>query len=130
VLPNYLENGRTGKTMNESLTIPRFGAAPPSPAVQGPPLDAADDPQPVALAVEMVGLGALLTVLTTISRLGCQTTYVHASERWAALGVLAPRRIAHRLVPCVDELLEVISVTWGEGPLPIFAARPGGRADE
>jgi hypothetical protein len=53
----------------------------------------------------------LLTVLTTIARLGCRTTHVYATERQAALGVLAPGRVAHRLLPCLRSLIEVLAVT-------------------
>jgi hypothetical protein len=86
------------------------------------------DFQPVALALEMESSAALLTVLTAVARLGCRTTHVHATERHAALGVLAPRRVAHRLRACLGELVEVLMVMEGPAVLPTAAARPLGSA--
>jgi hypothetical protein len=78
-----------------------------------PPASQAGEPndlQPVALVLEMQSSAALLTVLMTVARLGCCTTHIYATERQAALGVRAPRRVAHRLLPCLQELIEVFSV--------------------
>jgi hypothetical protein len=68
------------------------------------------DLRPIAVALEVQSSAALLSVLTTIARLGCRTTHVYATERQAALGVLAPRRVAHRVLPCLRELIEVVAV--------------------
>src|SRR5262249_35267584 len=84
------------------------------------------DLKPIALALEMQSEAALLTVLTTIARLGCRTTHVYATERQAALGVLAPRRVAHRLLPCLRELLDVLAVR--EAPAALSVARAGASA--
>jgi hypothetical protein len=65
----------------------------------------------VALTLEMQSSTTLLTVLTTIARLGCRTTHVLATQRLAILSVLAPRRLAHRLVPSLQELVDVLAVT-------------------
>jgi hypothetical protein len=106
--------------MSEILTTPRFGVEPVSAPSPTAPAEAGADFQPVALALEMESSAALLTVLTTVARLGCRTTHVHASERHAALGVLAPRRVAHRLLPCLGQLIDVLTVT--EGPAVLHAA--------
>jgi hypothetical protein len=39
----------------------------------------------------------LLTVPSTVSRLGCRLGYFRALDLWADIGVLSPPRVAHRL---------------------------------
>ena len=84
-----------------------------------------NDLQPIALVLEMQSSAALLTVLTTVARLGCLTTHIYATERQAALGVRAPRRVAHRLLPCLGELIEVLSVREVPATLPASVDLPG-----
>jgi hypothetical protein len=100
----------------------------PLPGERAP--EAAGDRLEVALTLEIASSAALLTILTTVSRLGCQTTYVHACEQWAALEVRAPRRVAHRLVPCLEQLIDVLSVVQGldEPPIPARSLAPPCRA--
>jgi hypothetical protein len=74
----------------------------------------ANELRAVALTLEMESSTALLAVLTTVARLGCRTTHVHATERQATLRVLAPGRITHRLVPCLQELIDVLAVMQSE----------------
>jgi hypothetical protein len=93
-------------------------------ASASPPAETFADLQPVALALELASSSALLSVLTTVARLGCRTTHVHATERHAALGVLAPRTVAHRLRPCLGQLVEVLAVLEGPATLPASVARP------
>jgi hypothetical protein len=76
----------------------------------------------------MESSATLLSVLTTVARLGCRTTHVHAAERRAALGVLAPRQVAHRVLPCLGQLIGVLSVVEGPAPLPASVARRAGSA--
>ena len=106
--------------MNELLTTARRPVAPVSIASPPAPAEACADLQPIALALEMASAAALLAVLTTVARLGCRTTHVQATERQATLGVLAPRRVAHRLLPCLGQLIDVLTVT--EGPAVLHAA--------
>jgi hypothetical protein len=73
----------------------------------------ADPRRPLSLQVEMQTSATLLSVLMTVARLGCETTHVHASDRHAALGVLAPAHVAHRVRPCLMELIEVLQVAEG-----------------
>src|SRR5205823_3971184 len=87
------------------------GAAATTAASVASPAEDSCDLQPLTLALELQSSSALLSVLTTAARLGCQLTYVHASQRRATLSVLAPRQVAHRLRPCLDELIEVLAVT-------------------
>jgi hypothetical protein len=108
--PNALESGKPEGMMNEHFTSLRSMSDPVSPLTGGLVPEAPGELQPVALMLEIVSPAALLTVLTTVSRLGCQTTYVHACEQRAALEVLAPRRVAHRLVPCLEQLIDVLAV--------------------
>jgi hypothetical protein len=108
--------------MSEILTTPGCVVEPVSVASPTAAAEAGADFQPVALALEMESAAALLTVLTTVARLGCRTTHVHATERHAALGVLAPRRVAHRLLPCLEQLIDVLAVTEGPAVLPAAAA--------
>jgi hypothetical protein len=114
--------------MNEDFANFRSGADPVSPLVQAPPPGASDDLRPVALALDTASPGALLTVLTTVSRLGCRITSVHACEQRTALGVLAPRRVAHRLVPCLEQLIDVLSVAQVPDEPPTPVSRPGKEA--
>lgn len=83
-----------------------------------------NDLQSMALVLEMQSSAALLTVLTTVARLGCRTTHVYATERQAALGVRAPRRVAHRLLPCLQELIEVLCVLETPIALPTSVDLP------
>jgi hypothetical protein len=53
---------------------------------------------------------ALVTVLTTVARLGCRLTRGVAVGVRAVLGVLAPTRIAHRIAPLLEQLVEVLDV--------------------
>lgn len=96
--------------MSDGLTVPQAAPGRAAPDRPGSPAGEGGDPQPVALAVEMQSSSTLLTVLTTVARLGCRATAVHAIEGTASLDVLAPRRVAHRLVPCLRELIEVLAV--------------------
>jgi hypothetical protein len=66
---------------------------------------------PIAMALELQSPSALLTVLTTIARLGAHHTRVLAGERQAVVEVLAPRRVAHRVAPCVEGLIDVLTVS-------------------
>jgi hypothetical protein len=114
--------------MNELLTTARRPVAPVSIASPPAPAEACADLQPIALALEMASAAALLTVLTTLARLGCRTTFVQATERQATLRVLAPRRVAHRLLPCLGQLVEVLTVTQGPAAPPPPVARPAAGA--
>jgi hypothetical protein len=108
--------------MTEMLTTPEYRIDPVSLATPVSPAEAANDFQPVSLTLEMASSAALLPVLTTVARLGCRITCVHATERQAALGVLAPRRLAHRLQPCLGQLIDVLAVTEAPGVIPPSAA--------
>ena len=108
--------------MNEVFTIPPYTVATASPVSPAWPDETSSDFQPVALMLEMESSAALLDVLTTIARLGCRITHVYATERQAALGVLAPRRLAHRLQPCLGQLIDVLAVTEAPGVIPPSAA--------
>jgi hypothetical protein len=96
--------------MNEVMRTMQSGVNPMSRVSSTTPAEGINDVQPVALVLEMQSSAALLSVLTTVARLGCHTTHVHATERQATLGVLAPCRVAHRLLPCLGELIEVLAV--------------------
>jgi hypothetical protein len=96
--------------MNECLTTASCQATTASPPA---PAEPCADFQPVAVALELASSSALLTVLSTVARLGCRTTHGHATERGAALGVLAPRQVAHQLLPCLEQLVEVLRVVEG-----------------
>lgn len=77
---------------------------------QTTPTDGSHELLPISLALELQSLTALMTVMTTVARLGCQVRELHAAGQQAVLGVLAPRRVAHRLLPCLGELVEVLRV--------------------
>jgi hypothetical protein len=66
---------------------------------------------PLAFRLELQSTGALLTVLTTMARLGCRTPYVLAAEQQVTIGVLAPPRVAHRVQKCLNEIIEVLAVS-------------------
>jgi hypothetical protein len=68
------------------------------------------DTQALHLALAMESPTSLLTVLTTVARLGGRLTSIHATEQRATLSMLAPRRVAHRLRPCLGEVIGVVSV--------------------
>jgi hypothetical protein len=61
--------------------------------------------------LELHSLQALLTVLTTVARLGCRIAHVHTVASQADLGVLAPIHIAHRVRGCLGQLIEVLAVS-------------------
>jgi hypothetical protein len=77
----------------------------------------ADERCLLRLALEMQSSATLLTVLLTVARLGCEATHVHASRCHATLEVLAPPHLAHRVRPCLQELIEVLQVAEA-GSLP------------
>jgi hypothetical protein len=77
------------------------------------------DLQAIALTLEMQSSAALFTVLATVARLNCRITHLDATERHAALGVLAPRRVAHRVLPCLGQVIEVLAVR--EAPATVSA---------
>jgi hypothetical protein len=107
------------------MTMPQNALGKPSPNCPGSQAGEASDLQAVALALEMQSASTLLTVLTTVARLGCRATAVHATEGTASLDVLAPRRVAHRLLPCLAELIEVLAVTEVPAALPGSAGHAG-----
>jgi hypothetical protein len=79
----------------------------------------AQESTPMAFALELASADALLSVLTMVARLGCRTLHVFATERQAALGVLAPRRVAHRLLPCLQGLIDVLAIVEAPAVLPL-----------
>jgi hypothetical protein len=111
--------------MNEVLTNPPYDATTASPVSPAWLAETSSDFQPVALMLEMESSAALLDVLTTIARLGCRITHVYATERQAALGVLAPRRLAHRLLPCLGQLIDVLAVREAPAALSLSMTQPG-----
>jgi hypothetical protein len=64
----------------------------------------------VTALLQLQSPAALLAVLTTVARLGCRLSYVQAAGKQAALGVLAPAQVAHRVLPCLGQLIEVLAV--------------------
>jgi hypothetical protein len=68
---------------------------------------------------------ALVTVLTTVARLGCHLSRVEADGVRAVLAVLAPARVAHRVAPLLDQLVDVLAVAEAEdGEEPGTRRRP------
>ena len=47
----------------------------------------------------------------TVARLGGQLTHVRATGRQAQLGILISQRVAHRLLPCLTQVIEVVAVS-------------------
>ncbi len=66
--------------------------------------------KPLSVAVELQSADTLHAVLSTVARLGCRLVRVDAVGCRAALAVLAPLHVAHRLVPCLGQLVEVQAV--------------------
>jgi hypothetical protein len=68
------------------------------------------DLQPLAVGLVVQSPNTLLAVLATTARLGCRLTAVHASGQQIDLEVLVPRPVAHRVLPCLGQLIEVLAV--------------------
>jgi hypothetical protein len=54
---------------------------------------------------------ALLTVLTTVARLGGLVTSVRAAELQASIHVLVPPQVAHRVRACLGQIVEVLTIS-------------------
>jgi hypothetical protein len=125
---NTPEIKERSRPMNEDTRATRTSVNPASPVSPACEVGGTGDLQPVALALEMQSPAAMLTVLTTVARLGCRATRVDATERHAALGVLAPRRVAHRLLPCLGQVIGILAVMEAPAALPAPVDRPGAGA--
>jgi hypothetical protein len=64
----------------------------------------------LAFELELQSLSGLLTVLTTVARLGGNLTCLEAAQGKARLGVDVPRQVAHRLEGLLGQLVEVLCV--------------------
>ena len=107
--------------MDEVLKTPQHGVTAASAAPPAWPAETSGDLEPAALMLEMASPAALLAVLSAVARLGGRITQVYATERQADLRVLVPRRLAHRLLPCLGQLIEVLAVR--EAPAGPSASR-------
>ncbi len=66
--------------------------------------------QPLALELQLHAMPALLTVLTTVARLGAMASVVEAIDGRVRLVVETPIHVAHRVPVLLRELVEVMSV--------------------
>jgi hypothetical protein len=82
------------------------------------------EPKTVTVALELQSSSSLLTVLATVARLGGQLSRIHAVESRAVLSVRIAPHLAHRIVPCLGQVIGVLSVREGTTealtPEPIF----------
>jgi hypothetical protein len=60
--------------------------------------------------LELQSLSGLLTVLTTVARLGGNLTCLEAAQCQARLGVDMPLQVAHRLEGLLGQIVEVLRV--------------------
>jgi len=68
------------------------------------------EPQSITLLLDLQTADALISVLSTIARLGCSTSKINATAREATVQITAPQRAVRRLAPCLRELIEVLAV--------------------
>jgi len=79
--------------------------------------EAPHDLIPLAFRLELQSMPALLSVLTTVARLGGCVTYVLAAELLVSIRLLAPGRVAHRIQLAFEQLVEVVAVSATDGAI-------------
>ncbi len=64
----------------------------------------------MALDVQMQSPSALLSILSILARLGCDLLQMRSHVTQANFLLRPPTHLRHRVVPCVNELIEVLRV--------------------
>lgn len=95
------------KSQAQAVTHPKVGSF----------VTAADNPtedslpmKSLAFELELQSMTALLTVLTTIARLGGEVSYLLACALRVQMTLLVPGHTAHRVEPLLGEIIGVVSL--------------------